>query len=92
MWGAAARCGLCPGVSQLEVRVCVYLDCQALFVSGGQPGEDSDFVSLGVWLVGPLCIGGIPIVKRARCRDLVCGAAVLICVSYYKGLYFKRRM
>ena len=37
---------------------------------------DSDFVSLGVWLVGPLCIGG-PIVKRARCRDLVCGAAIV---------------
>ena len=56
--------------------MCVYPNCQALFLSGGRAEEDSDFVSLGVWLVGPLCMG-VPIVKRARCRDPVCGAAIV---------------
>ena len=60
VWGAAGCCGSFHGVSRLEVRVCVHLDCWALFVSRGRPEKDLDFVRLGCLAGWSVMYGGSP--------------------------------
>ena len=53
-------CGSCYRVSQLEVRVCVYLDCYAIFASKGRLERQLDFVRLGCLAGGSVMYGGSP--------------------------------